>query len=461
MNIFRYHSKRGIYDLMINKLFLILLIIFSTNLLSAQIQTDQEIALVFSGGGGRGAYEIGVWKALSDLGFKIGGVYGASVGSINGPGIIMNDYKKVRDLWFEISYFTVMDISTAAENFLRGDFDKLSFENYIDIMKEFRSNKGIDVSPLRQLLTNIISEEEVRSSEIDYGLVIFSVSKMEPIMLYIDQIPEGELIDYILASANFPLFKRAEIRGETLIDGGVYSNVPVEMAVNRGFKDIVVVDLAFQTPIDIANSVKQNFYNSYNLTIIKPREHYGSFLTFEKDISEKYLIEGYLDTMKKYNYLYGEEYYIYGYENIIEKMFNNLNIEKQKEALRLLGIGKNKRVKTNKYFTDLVIPVFKSALLSKFDNKTENISLDLMEKLAGITYIEPLTVYTQKEMLHQIIIGIEKIRLNSPIFEFIINLRYQKIIKFLKYLNKNSIDNISIPKGYYDFMLRYNTLLEK
>jgi len=30
----------------------------------------------------------------------------------------MNDYKKVRDLWFDISYFTVMDISTAAENLI-------------------------------------------------------------------------------------------------------------------------------------------------------------------------------------------------------------------------------------------------------------------------------------------------------------------------------------------------------
>lgn len=430
-------------------------------LLSAPIQTDKEIALVFSGGGGRGAYEIGVWKALSDLGFKIGGVYGSSVGSINGTGIIMEDYKKVRDLWFDISYLSVMDISPEAENLLRGDFTELSFKDYITIIKDFWSDKGIDVTPLRGLLADIISEEEVRSSDIDYGLVIFSVSNLEPKMVYIDQIPQGELIDYILASANFPLFKREEIRGEVLIDGGVYSNVPVEMAVNKGFQNIVVVDIAFQTPIDIANSIRQNFDKSLNLTFIRPREHYGSFLTFEKDISEKYLIEGYLDTMKTYGYLQGEEYYIYGSEDIIEKMFNSLNTEKQEEALSVLWIDDKDIVNSENLFSELIRPVFELTLSGNSSKKTEGMSLNLLEKLAKKTDIESLAVYTQKEILERIIIKNEYERMNTPIIEFIKNLRYRKIIKFLKYLNNNSSNDGRRPKGYDDFIIQYDTLLDK
>lgn len=231
-----------------NKILIILLITLIPSLVTAQIQTDKEIALIFSGGGARGAYEIGVWKALLDLGFKIGGVYGTSVGSINGPAVIMNDFKKVRDLWFETSYLSVMDISPAAKTLLSGDFQKLSFKDYITVIKDFRADRGIDVTPLKELLTEIISEEEVRSSNIDYGLVIFSVSNLKPGMLYIDQIPQGELIDYILASANFPLFKRHIIEGEVFIDGGVYSNVPIEMAIKKGFKNIIVVDIGISTP---------------------------------------------------------------------------------------------------------------------------------------------------------------------------------------------------------------------
>ncbi len=430
-------------------------------LLTAQIQTDKEIALVFSGGGGRGAYEIGVWKALSDLGYKIKGVYGVSVGSINGTGIIMEDYRKVRDLWFDISYLSVMDISPEAENVLRGDFTKLSFEDYITIIKDFWSDKGIDVTPLRGLLADIISEEEVRSSDIDFGLVIFSVSNLEPKMIYIDQIPQGELNDYILASANFPLFKREEIRGEVLIDGGVYSNVPVEMAVKKGFKNIVIVDIAFQTPIDIAKSIKQNFDKSLNLTFIRPREHYGSFLTFEKEISEKYLIEGYLDTMKTYGYLQGKNYYIYGSEDIIKEMFNSLNTEKQKEALSSLGINNKDSIKTENRFSELVLPVFEFALSGDSNNKTEGISLKMLEKLAGKTDIDPLAVYTQREILERIIIKNEYERMNTPIIEFIKNLRYRKTIKFLKYLNSNFPNDSTRPKGYDNFFIQFDTLLEK
>ena len=427
-------------------------------LLTGQIQIDKEIALVFSGGGGRGAFEIGVWKALSDLGFKIGGVYGTSVGSINGTGIIMEDYQKVRDLWFDISYLTVMDLSKAEENLLRGDLSKLSFEEYITIVKDFWTDAGIDVTPLKGLLANIISEEEVRASDIDYGLSLFSVSNMEPKMIYIDQIPQGELINYILASANFPLFRREEIRGEIFMDGGVYSNIPIEMAVKKGYQNIVVVDIGLQTPVDVVNSLKQNFYSSVNIKIIKPREQYGSFLTFEKEVSEKYLIEGYLDTMKVYNYIHGDEYYIYGSEDIIWKKFNSLNIEKQYEALSLLGIDIRNRTLTNDIYKELVIPVFESVLPP--NSAKENIALNLLESLAKNMDIEPLTVYTQEEILKIIVNKTESEILSTQIIDFIRSFRYIKIIKFLKYMNNNSSNDSILPKGYNEFMIQLNTLME-
>ncbi len=298
------------------KLLFIFLITFLPSIVSAQIESDKEIALVFSGGGGRGAYEIGVWKALTDLGYEIRAVYGSSVGAVNGPAVIMGDYNRARDLWLDASYLSVMDLSWAAETLLRGDYGKLTFGNYITVVKELRKDRGIDVTPLKTLLNDVISEEEVRSSKIDYGLVILSVSNLEPKMLYIEQIPQGELVEYILASANFPLFTRQEIEGEVFIDGGLYSNVPIEMAIKRGFKNIVVVDIALQTPVDLLNSFKRHD-DSLKLTYISPRDLFGSALDVDPEISRKYLIEGYLDTMKEYGYLHGEDYYIYGSEDSI------------------------------------------------------------------------------------------------------------------------------------------------
>jgi NTE family protein len=44
-----------------------------------------KIGLVFSGGGGKGAYEIGVWKAFKEYGIDkyVCAVSGTSVGALN------------------------------------------------------------------------------------------------------------------------------------------------------------------------------------------------------------------------------------------------------------------------------------------------------------------------------------------------------------------------------------------
>lgn len=40
--------------------------------------------LVFGGGGSKGAYEIGVWKALDELGLHFDAVCGTSIGALIG-----------------------------------------------------------------------------------------------------------------------------------------------------------------------------------------------------------------------------------------------------------------------------------------------------------------------------------------------------------------------------------------
>ena len=43
-----------------------------------------EYGLVLAGGGVRGAYQIGVWKALKELKIKVSVVSGVSIGAVNG-----------------------------------------------------------------------------------------------------------------------------------------------------------------------------------------------------------------------------------------------------------------------------------------------------------------------------------------------------------------------------------------
>ena len=52
--------------------------------------------LVLEGGGTKGAYQIGAYKALRDLGIKFQGVAGTSIGALNGAYIIQNDISRKR-----------------------------------------------------------------------------------------------------------------------------------------------------------------------------------------------------------------------------------------------------------------------------------------------------------------------------------------------------------------------------
>ena len=62
------------------------------------------IGLVFAGGGGKGAYEIGVWKYLREIGFDkhIKVVSGTSIGALNAALFAGSDYETAEKIWLNI-----------------------------------------------------------------------------------------------------------------------------------------------------------------------------------------------------------------------------------------------------------------------------------------------------------------------------------------------------------------------
>ena len=64
-------------------------------------------ALVMSGGGGKGAYQFGVWKALRQLNIKFDIVTGTSIGALNGALIVQNDYLSLWYLWNRVGFDTL------------------------------------------------------------------------------------------------------------------------------------------------------------------------------------------------------------------------------------------------------------------------------------------------------------------------------------------------------------------
>ena len=309
-----------------------LLTVFAVRLFSL---TDEPVAVVLAGGGARGAYQIGAWKALDDIGVNVGAIYGVSAGAINGAVMAAGDFEMAVDLWSHIEKDEVMVATEAMKSVLSGEF---SFADLLESASELYAQGGLDVSPLNQMLQLHIDEEAVRSSGIEYGFAAYSITEQRQKFFRLDDIPDGELVDYILASANFPLFQRHIIEDEEFIDGGVANNVAVGMIDCSRYRHAVVVSLDFFAPDDIRDLLSD--YRDYGIevTLIEPGSYLGSFLDFSSENASKLMLLGYLDSLRAFGILAGSSYYIYG-SNSVEKMFLKLSPYERREALKILEVS--------------------------------------------------------------------------------------------------------------------------
>ena len=97
-------------------------------------------AVVLSGGGYRGGYEVGVWRALRELGLDFQIVTGTSVGSLNGLMMVQGDYEKAVEMWKALTPEQVMNL-TLPETARKA-------EGLFEFLRQSVSRGGADVSSL-------------------------------------------------------------------------------------------------------------------------------------------------------------------------------------------------------------------------------------------------------------------------------------------------------------------------
>ena len=382
-----------------------------------RVNFDGKIGLVLSGGGARGAYQIGVWKALKDCGIEIGGVYGTSVGALNSMAVAMDKFEDARELWLKIDFDKVVVDGT----------DGNLIEKAIGALK----TGGFDPAPLRKNFGRLLKEEEVRKAPIDVGIVTYSLSNMEPRELFIEDIPEGELRDYILASANHPVFRREQIGLEKFIDGGIYRNIPVNMALSRGFKEIIIVDLGPKRIRDLLTLVSLKRLDEVKHLVIKPREFYGDVLDFDPEVSRNFMKEGYLDCLSELGYLAGEEYYVFAKQDTIAKALFSMPEKKKKEAKAIFGIEPWQSESTHHFYYGQLMPVLQDHFGTSGPLETWVV---LLEKLAGHLEFGKLELFTLQTLIGRIVSAarssIENIKYND--------IACERVVSFLELLIDNS-----------------------
>ena len=76
--------------------------------------------LVLAGGGARGSYQVGVWRALDELGWTAGAVTGTSVGCLNGVLFVLGKVREAVDLWKSLDIHGVLEVPPRDSEEVRG-----------------------------------------------------------------------------------------------------------------------------------------------------------------------------------------------------------------------------------------------------------------------------------------------------------------------------------------------------
>src|SRR5690606_27123952 len=135
-----------------------------------------------------------------------------------------------------------------------------------------------------------------------FGLVTISLSDRAPLELYKDDIPQGRMLDYLMASASFPGFQTTFIDNKAYIDGGLYDNCPINMLAHRGYTNIVAVRT-------LALGMRRRIrYPGLSVTTISPSEPVSGMMSFYPDEIRRSMSMGYYDALRQLRGLQGRTY---------------------------------------------------------------------------------------------------------------------------------------------------------
>ncbi len=259
-------------------------------------------AVVLSGGGARGSYEVGVWKALRELGYTYDIVTGTSVGSLNGALMVQNDISTAYEMWEKLDTGRILEFEIKQDTHtVEGMLETLNL-----FAKEAFKTRGVSSAPLQKLLKQVIDEDKIRGSSVKFGLVTVEVPALKPHQLYVNDIPHGKLIDYLVASSScFPAMHSHTIDGKMFVDGGYFDNTPIGLAVKGGAEEAVVVKLR------TVGLVQQQRYRAVKVDVIEPKWDLGAMFVFDGSRAKRNIALGYYDCKKHFGLYDGCKYTFY------------------------------------------------------------------------------------------------------------------------------------------------------
>lgn len=246
--------------------------------------SDKEWGLVLAGGGGKGAYQAGVFKALEESGISdyVTAVAGASVGALNLVLFAAGNAELARQIWGDISPEQFLDIEP----------------DMIDMQEGFVSRDG-----LLKIIDDYVNLDIVRNcdrrlyvSATEYDELGQGDGKVKYFSLNYRTVEEIKNI--LLASSALPvIYSPVEIEGKMYRDGGIRDNMPIRPLYIEGIRNFIVVGLSTESKINY------DLYPDAKFLFIKPRKSIGDFWDGTLDFTSRgariRMEIGYMDAIRE------------------------------------------------------------------------------------------------------------------------------------------------------------------
>ncbi len=211
-----------------------------------------KLGLVLAGGGAKGAYQIGVWSALDQLGLsgEIGGISGTSIGAVNALLFARGDFNYAKNLWLELS-------RTNKRQEIQARIRKVNVKKVPGLGELILDDRFLSQAALKRAASQAVGGGYGDQIRRRYHMYTTSVVA-EPLLKLMTMrtkdmkeryIPWGilspaEMVQAVLASSALPVvYQPVKLRGAEYYDGGLKDNVPFLPLYRCGYRKFIIVHL--------------------------------------------------------------------------------------------------------------------------------------------------------------------------------------------------------------------------
>jgi NTE family protein len=258
-----------------------------------------KVGLVLSGGGGKGAYEIGVWKAIKELNIDkyIKVVSGTSIGAINAALFAQDDFEEAKKMWKEVTVEKLLPINN--RGLIRKGITLTIGSKNMNLVKKYMSKQleqgDVPRDGAKDIIEKYINIDKLKRSQKICYVSCTEMPEFSAKYFRVNDYEEEKAKSILLATACLPMiYESEEIEGKTYLDGGLVDNTPIKPVYEEGCDIIIAVLLSKEAKIR-----REDFPNAKIIEIIPSDieiKVLDGLLNLDEESKNKRIQRGYNDT---------------------------------------------------------------------------------------------------------------------------------------------------------------------